>query len=175
MKILSIVLFIENMFKTKSEEGFEFENLIHDFLLHTRHILLRENDIVKKFGKSFYGIDHMILSHDKNLCVVIQDKWIEKPVNIKDLSYFLNTIDLLKKLDSTIFVVGIFISKYGLSNPAIERSINHNMSSHFYDVANTSILEIKKKLFKVLHSYEIYFYENDGCCVMLNNESILFN
>jgi len=106
-----------------SKRGFEVENLVHQHLISHEINVFREKDIKKHYGMNISGIDHMYFTH--HFCtnqiqyVLIQTKYYNKPVSIKDCHHFIKCCYDIYHLEKGLYsLTCIMLSKNGLSKPS---------------------------------------------------------
>jgi hypothetical protein len=159
---------ITNSFQTPSELGFAFENLIHNEISQCGYQVLREKDIINKYGPIAFGIDHLIIG--PNFIVSIQDKWkITKP-QINDINHFIMASTRVGQIENKK-CLGIYLSKAPLTTYAKSAFEHDNkiQQNKYIDIYSDNQTQIIKKLTKILYIYGIYFFEPDGSVIMLNN------
>ena len=153
---------------TNSQIGREFENKVHEFISRTNYITLRENEIVRKYGRLCFGIDHLI--ETQNFAFAFQDKWIGTNIPLPQTNHFIQACEnIIEKINKPL--IGIYLSKCPLtsgSKDAFEKK-NNNPNSYckFISFSNYDVNALFENLIRYLYSYKIFFYEPDGSAIML--------
>jgi hypothetical protein len=140
--------------------GRNFENEIHYLLCLTDKKILREQEIVNKYGNNCFGIDHLIYCN--NFMVCIQDKWTSRNPNLTDAQHFLSAMRNIYRIENKK-IIGIYISKIPITERANSEFKNEEkyINYKFYKLCSENQNEIYKRLMKFLYSLEIYFYDNN--------------
>lgn len=154
-----------------SQLGREFENKIHDFLLKTNSPILREKEIVRKYGKITNGIDHLVYGgYHNNILIAIQDKWTSSSPQLSAINHFIRCVKCLEKIEQKN-VIAIFVTKKNITKGAKESfDFENNTLRRFFVVDDENIEQIKYKLAEILHYHNTFLYEFDGSAIMLKNK-----
>lgn len=97
---------------TKAQKlGILFEDKIHDKFkkLNIFDKIYRESDIIRKYGKNFNGVDHLLFIDD--YIISLQDKWESKSPNIARIDQFISVTDKLENNIGRKLLCGLFVSK----------------------------------------------------------------
>ena len=150
----------------KQQEGYDLEKRIHDVLLKTNLIIYNENDIIKKYGKICYGIDHLVYYND--IIIGIQDKWRDSKPNLSDINHFIKSIERISKFEN-IKCIGIYMSKCPLTQGATNSFDyeNINSSNKFFTLHHIHKEILIRKLIELFYENNIYLYESDGSSIMI--------
>ena len=146
--------------------GFQFEDTIHNLISQCRYKVLREKEIVSKYGSVAYGIDHLILT--KHFVITIQDKWKKSKPTLQDANHFIKASERISNIEKKSYL-GIYLSKMPLTSYAIKafEFDNTHSSNKFYSIYSEIFDIIEKKLSTKLYEFGIYFYEPDGSTIMI--------
>ena len=155
-----------NLISNSVKLGYEFEDLIHNIISQSEYIVLRENDIVKTYGQTVYGIDHMIKT--TNFLVLIQDKWKNSKPGLQDINHFTKATERISDIEHKRCLC-IYLSKYPITSYA-EQAFNvenNKRLNRFITISSESQQQIIKILTRILYNNKIYFYESDGSAIMI--------
>lgn len=146
--------------------GYDFENMIHNLIIQTNYEVLREKEIIKKYGKLFYGIDHLMYVSDYIIC--IQDKWKNTKSDLSEINHFIKTIEKINDVENKR-CIGIYLSKLPLTKGALDAFEYENLKlkNIFMSLDNTNMSVLLNKLSLLFYSNHIFFYESDGSTIML--------
>lgn len=150
-----------------SQLGLQFEDTIHNLISQCRYKVLREKEIVNKYGSIVNGIDHLILT--EHFVITIQDKWkISKPT-LQYVNHFTKASKRISDIEKKNYL-GIYLSKMPLTSYAIKafEFDNTYSSNKFCSIHSEIVDDIEKELAIKLYELGIYFYEQDGSTIMLN-------
>lgn len=146
--------------------GLLFEDEIHELLIQTKLQVLRENDIVRKYGLNLKGIDHLVYGIGYIIC--IQDKVTSSSPTLSLVNHFIQCVENIGHKEK-IKCVGIYLTKQPLTKPgklalldANKRNINL-----FLEIQDEDLPHLKHKLLSVLYENQIYLYESDDSLYML--------
>ena len=93
--------------------------------------ILNEKETVKLFGKTFYGIDHVVILQNK--LITIQDKWENTTPDKQQISDFINVTEKIKsKLDKEL-LCAIFASKMKMT-PNGKEKLEHENKKYTEDI-----------------------------------------
>lgn len=153
--------------ETKQQLGYFFENRIHDLISKTNYEVLREKDIVKKYGILCHGIDHLIYTSEYIIC--IQDKWRDTKSSLQDINHFLKSVEKISEAEYKR-CVGIYLTKIPITKGGLEAFANENSKQFnlFLSLHNENMDIIFDKLTELFYSNNIFFYNNDGSTIMMN-------
>lgn len=148
--------------------GIAFENLVHNKLLETKKCIIRDKEIVKKYGKNNYGIDHLV--YLDNYIIGIQDKWLKTKPSLHMINHFIKCIDNISQIDQCK-CVGIYLSNLPITSGSqlafnFENLKNKNIFINLYD-SNMDLLF--QKLFHLFYKNEIFKIDSDGDIFMLES------
>ena len=155
------------MFLSKQELGYLFENLVHDLISKTKYPVLREKEIINIFGILSFGIDHLIILPEYNIC--IQDKWRDSKIQLSNINHFIKSCDKISEAENKK-CIGIYLTKLGISKGGLEALEYENIKQkNFYlSLFDSDMNLLLEKLSNLLYSNQIYFYNSDGSIIMLN-------
>lgn len=147
--------------------GYQFEDTIHNLILQCEYKVLREKEIINKYGKIVKGIDHLILT--EQFVITIQDKWRNSKPTLNDVNHFIKATERIGEIEKKSYL-GIYLSKLPLTSFADKAFDFDNkcQSNKFYSIHSDTINIIKNNLTTKLYEFGIYFYEPDGTAIMLN-------
>ncbi len=150
--------------------GRKFEDEVHELLTQTKLQVLRERDIVRKYGIHVKGIDHLIYTDSYIIC--IQDKTESTRIVLSSINHFITCVETISYKEKKR-CVGIYLSKYGLTAPSIKSfsDINLRNNNLFYHLEDTDLEYLKHKLLELLYSNQIYIYDSEDCLYMLPSYS----
>jgi hypothetical protein len=156
-----------NNLKTPQDIGREFEKNIQRNLKLTKLDVYSEKDIKAAFGKNNSAIDHMIITDSFNIC--FQDKWMSTKPILSSINHFIQCVSNISRLSSKK-CYGIYLSNMPLTDDAMkaftaENSINNNL--YFISIDDKDQELLINKLFNFLYSLEIFIYDDDNACLML--------
>lgn len=97
------------------ELGYSFENSIHEQISKCKYQVLREKEIVSKYGSIIYGIDHLIIGSD--FIISIQDKWKKSKPTLNDINHFIKAIERIGYIENKCYL-WIYLSKMPLTSYA---------------------------------------------------------
>lgn len=149
--------------------GINFETDVHHFLSKTKLKVLREKDIRNKYGQHISAIDHLI--DDDNLCIMIQTKYENTNVSISKMNHFIKCTQDINNIIKKKCIC-IYFSKMDLSSHskiALEEENNKLSNRKYYHITGNNDKEMFSKLSDFFYLYlQIFFYENDNSCIMLD-------
>jgi hypothetical protein len=159
-------------FKSNSTSKFvvldhSLENSIHEQISKCEYQVLREKEIVSKYGNIAYGIDHLIIG--SNFIVSIQDKWKNSKQSLNHINHFIKATERIGCIENKYYL-GIYLSKMPLTSNAKSAFEYENTKSNvnkFIEINSDTEQKIINKLSSTLYNYKIYFYESDGSTIML--------
>ena len=133
---------------------------------------MRKKDIQEKYN---YDFDLMFETNNFILCFkCVQSKSLNYSINVKYCNNFIDSVKLLSKENNLKKYFGIFLSKSKISNNSINTFLDNttdNIIFHYiHNETNNEILIQKLNIF--LYNNNIFLYENDGSCIMLENNDI---
>ena len=142
-------------------------NKIYDTLLKTQLIIYNKNDIKQQFGLTECIIDYIFLYN--NHCVCIYDYYNNNTLSYDNLNLYINTINDLSNYIK-LKCIGIILLKNKISNDLdnyiiLENNKNINYFIYFND---TNLDKMLNKLIEYLYHNNVYLYDKDGDCYMLN-------
>jgi hypothetical protein len=146
--------------------GILFEDEIHELLVKTKLQVLREKDIVRKYGSNLKGIDHMVYTDLYILC--FQDKWTSTSPVLSTVNHFINCVETVSYKENKK-CIGIYLTKISLTNPAKlafsdANSRNRNL---FIEIQSEDKKRLQYNLLDLLYSNQINIYESDDSVYML--------
>lgn len=156
---------------SRQKLGYIFENTVHNLISQTNYKVLREKDIIKKYGIIYYGIDHIINLQEYVIC--IQDKWRDTKSTLSDVNHFIKTIEKIGDAENKR-CIGIYLSKLSITKNAFDAFEYENikMKHKFISLSNDNMDKLLYELTYLFYSNQIYFYENDGSTIMLYPNNI---
>jgi hypothetical protein len=155
-----------NRIFTAQELGIIFENEIHELLVQTKFCVLREKDIVRKYGQHVKGIDH-ILYHE-NYIICIQDKTLSSSIVLSTINHFINCVESISYKEEKR-CIGIYLSKLGLTGPSrisLDDANTRNRNT-FLHLEDMDLEHLKYKLLDLFYSNQIYIYDSEDTIYML--------
>ena len=81
--------------------------------------VLSEKEIVRQFGQTFYGIDHLIIIN--NMLITIQDKWETTSPDKQQISDFINVTEKMKDKMNFELLCALFVSKLKMTTNGNEK------------------------------------------------------
>jgi len=152
---------------TKQQLGYKFEDQVHELISQTYYPILREKEIIKKYGILCYGIDHLVYSVEYLIC--IQDKWRDTKSSLNDINHFLKSVEKVSEAENKR-CIGIYLTKVPITKGGLEALKNENtkQTNLFLSINNEDMNLLLKKLSELFYSNQIYFYEPDGTTIMLD-------
>jgi len=114
-----------------------------------------------------YGIDHLIIGSD--FIVSIQDKWKNSKPTLNDINHFIKATKRIGYIENKCYL-GIYLSNMPLTSIAKSALKYENTKSYinkFIEINSDTEQKLIYELSSVLYNYNIYFYESDGCIIML--------
>lgn len=153
--------------QTKKIFNYTFENLICNEISQCVYPVLSKTEIANRYGLDTNGISNMILG--PNFIVLIQTKWSETKPSRNDIINFIWAAKRIGQLENKCYL-GIYLSKLPIPSDAqftLERD-NISLTNRFVSVCSKTQFQILYELKKILYGYGIFFYESDGCVVMLD-------
>jgi len=144
-----------------------FEKSIHSFLQKTNLDVLSEKEVKKKYGIDTTAIDHLIELDSNILC--FQDKYENCKPCISKINHFIQCVTNVSTR-SNKKCIGIYLSKMPLSENGLEAFNINNISSQniFISINNSNEELILYDLITLLYSNNIFLYEEDGSCIMID-------
>lgn len=173
---------MRRIIRTPSIVGFEFEDKTKQILLQTNGQYFSEHDVSNKFG-GIKVIDHLLICsrNENSLAIAIQNKWTASREGLKNINYFRCGVDDLYK-HIKIPIIAIYLTKSELTKNAQESlngaNTNTNINAIVYRVISGSNEQnLFNSLAELLYSHQIYFYDFEGCTIMLPlyNETVQIN
>jgi hypothetical protein len=156
---------------SKQQEGFIIETTVFDLISKTKCSVLREKEIVRLYSKLSNGID--ILIYTPTLIYCIQVKWRDSKSQLSDINHFLKCCQQVSEAEHKN-CIGIYVSKLPITKGANDAFEYENKKNNNYYIAiddeNINLLLIKLSIF--LYKNQIFFYENDGSAIMLDDKTI---
>ena len=151
---------------TPQERGRQFETTVHYFISQTKCIIMRENDIIKKYGVNNKGIDHLIYVNNYIIC--IQDKWMSSKPSLSCVHHFIKCVENISEIEKCK-CIGIYLSNLPLTSVALQvfDIENWKNKNHYVSIYDENEEKLLKKLMKMFYKNKIWFFEQDGCCIML--------
>jgi hypothetical protein len=132
-------------------------NIIYQKLLQTNQKIISKQDIINYTG--IYNIDYIIDVPNFFICISIQNKVHDFINDVIQLSHIFNRPSL-----------GIYIHLFKLDKNQENLFRNNNtMMTNFLYITTFSNTKIINKLCKILYSYNIYLYDTNGDCVMIES------
>ncbi len=146
--------------------GYIFEDEIHELLVQTKLQVLREKDIVRKYGLNVKGIDHLVYHPDYIIC--IQDKTVSSSIVLSSVNHFINCVESISYSEAKK-CIGIYLSKNGLTGPSRTAIQDANLRNRnlFLHLEDEDLEYLKFKLLDLLYSNQIYIYDSEDCLFML--------
>jgi predicted helicase len=152
---------------TPQQKGKIFENDIHNFIINTKKLVLREIDIKREFGTNISGIDHLIICD--NYCICLQDKLQQTTITNSQVGHFITCVNnLSRKLNKRC--IGIFISNNNFSSHAEKQIFDENsanMINKFDIIYDQNFDNLCRKIMLFLYEKHIWLYEPNGDCMMI--------
>lgn len=144
-------------------------NKIYDTLIKTQLIIYNKNNINQQLGISNCIIDYLFLYN--NHCICIYDYYNNNTLSSDNINTYINTINKLSNY-LQLKCIGIILLKNKISNELntyimIENKKKLNNFIYFYDANLDKMLN---KLTEYLYENNIYLYDEDGDCHMLNSK-----
>lgn len=154
---------------TKQQLGFLFEYYVHVLISRTNCKVLRENEIVNKYSRLSYGIDHLIYLPDYIIC--IQDKWSDIKSGLSDINHFLKCVENVHIRENNKKCIGIYLTKLPITKGALNAFENENSKriNSFLSIYDDDVDKILNKVTTIFYSNNIFFYEPDGSTIMNND------
>lgn len=154
---------------TRRELGFHFEDQVHSLLTTTNQYVLREKEIVQKYGKLANGVDHLICINDQNKTIIaIQDKWRASSQQLHDINHFISCVRHIERTEQK-YVIGIYVTKKPITSGAIQSLNEENkICNRYHHISNSNMNHVMHKLMCVLYYLGIYMYDPDGSTIMLD-------
>lgn len=151
---------------TPQSLGLLFEDEVHELLVQTKLPVLREKDIVKKYGQNVKGIDHLITHSEYIIC--IQDKRTSSSPVLSVVNHFIQCVESISWKENKK-CIGIYLTKQGLTGPARVSfsDVNSRNKNLFIELYDNNLSKLKYKLLELFYSNHIYLYESDDCLYML--------
>lgn len=164
-------MFVSELYASNNQSrelGIEFENYIHNIITSCKNnIVMNEREIVQKYGKLAYAIDHLIIHN--NFIIAIQDKWKKGKQSLHDAVYFNSSIDIIISKENKK-VIGIYLSKNGITSGAIEcfklNIEKSNGMKKYHSINADSFDIIERSLKKLLYKYYIFMYDDEDNAIM---------
>ncbi len=151
---------------TPQSLGLLFEDEVHELLVQTKLPVLREKDIVKKYGQNVKGIDHLLFHQDYIIC--IQDKRTSSSPVLSVVNHFIQCVESISWKENKK-CIGIYLTKQGLTGPARTAisDTNSRNKNQFIELHDDNLSRLKYKLLDLFYSNHIYIYEYDDSLYML--------
>lgn len=146
--------------------GLQFEDEIHELLVQTRLQVLREKDIVRKYGSNLKGIDHLVYTIGYIIC--IQDKVTSYSPTLSLVNHFIQCVENIGYKEG-VRCVGIYLTKLSLTSPAKLALLDANKRNvnYFVEIQAEDLAHLKYKLLSILYDNQINLYESDDSLYML--------
>ncbi len=146
--------------------GLAFEEEIHELLVQTKLQVLREKDIVRKYGLNLKGIDHIVYHQDYLIC--IQDKVTSSSPVLSVVNHFIQCVENIAFKEKKK-CIGIYLTKVQLTSPAklALTDANNRNKNFFVEIQSEDLAHLKYKLLDLFYSNHIYIYEPDDSLYML--------
>lgn len=160
------------MINSPQTKGILFENDVHKNLKFTNSTILSEREIRNKYGSNISGIDHLILTDDLTIC--IQDKYMKSKPSVSQINHFILCVSEVSTFEKRR-CIGIYLSNLPPTREASMsfKSMNDKYDNLYFLSINNSIDKLIDNLLDYLHSINIFTYEEDGSCVMKNNDEYI--
>ena len=151
---------------TKQQLGYVFENHIHQIITLTYYPVLTEKEIVNKYSRLSFGIDHLIYLPDYIIC--IQDKWRDTKSPLSDINHFIKCVENIYIRENYKKCIGIYLSKMPITEGAQQSFSFENSKGlcYFISLHDEYINRLINKLTNLFYSNNIFFYEPDGSAIM---------
>jgi hypothetical protein len=152
--------------------NYNMTDKIHQSLGKTKYNALNMQDVVKTYGIMHDSIDNMLITHDT--MVFIHINFQNNRVVPKNVENFIKSIEIIKSKKSMFEkdkrYIAIYLSKDQLTNDLVNTfDYENKKKSTQFNILNNTCMEVLVKQFRLLlHSYGIYFYQNDGDAHMLD-------
>lgn len=97
---------------TPQKQGIQLEILLDETLkkLNIFDVVMREGQLIKNYGREFYGIDHCLIVD--NYIITIQDKWEITSPSIAQIDQFISVTEQLVKLTGKQLLCALLCPKY---------------------------------------------------------------
>jgi hypothetical protein len=164
-----------NLYLTKRELGIEFETQIHNLLKTTCQTVLREKDVINKYGKISSAIDHLLYENTPSSdIIVIQDKWRESSQQLSEINHFIHSVQHIERFEKKYVKAAIYLSRKKISSGAKLSIDTENQIKHrYYNIYDDDMNIAQFKLTQMLYYLNIYTYEDDGSVIMLDYNNII--
>lgn len=137
----------------------DVNNVLQNFKNISSLILYGDNEIVKKFGKLAYGIDHLLIIKKKSqsLIITIQDKWESKSPDLKAIRHFINATEYINRETSYELFLSLFVSKKQMTKIGkdILKYANLNYPNDiYYDISeNETTTKLANKVYEFINKF----------------------
>ena len=157
------------------KQGYLLENNIHSLISRTKCKIFNENEIVRMFGITCYGIDHLIETNDFD--IFIQDKWTNTKPSLQMIRYFIGTVQTINLVKNKP-CYAIYLSKLPISSNALKAFFDENIKQSivkFISFSDENMSNLMYKLSYWLYSNKIYYYDDSGdeSIIMLSEDIAL--
>ena len=151
---------------TKQQLGNYFEDRVHVFISLTNYQVLREKDIVDKYSRLSYGIDHLIYLPEYIIC--IQDKWKDSRTGLSDINHFLKCVENIHLRENCKKCIGIYLTKKPITKGASNAFDCENAkgTNYYISIHDDDMDIILDKLKNLFYQNGIFLYEPDGCVII---------
>lgn len=139
---------------------------ICQILAKTNKQILNNNDLVKYYGDNIKYIMCAMLVND--IIIAFYDNINILQPTTDDVTLFINSLKFINNKEQKK-CVGIYLSRLPLTTNAMKMFNNINKSNIFCcsNICDQSHDLMLQKLFIILYENNIYFYEDDESCYML--------
>ena len=155
------------MLLTRQEKGKAFENRAQELFERTTFPVLREQTVRNKYGNPSSAIDHLIFCND--FLIAIQDKLISSKPDVSKINHFIQSTKVVEDFEKKNMIC-IYISPTELTKPSKASFDHENMQGgkrKFISLTNSNENELLQTVQKYFHDeLRIFFYEDDGACIM---------
>lgn len=146
-----------------------FEIKVQNYLEQTRMKIWNKTEIQQYYGTEMSEINHMIFTSDRIICFT--DKLTDNMVSTSCIKAFIRCVNMIAQ-HNNIYTIGVYIGNISLNNPSkieLENENNKCNGTHFHTIIELNEDVLLNKIHNYLHSYyNIYMYDMDGDCFMLN-------
>lgn len=114
------------MMTTPQKQGIQLEISLDEAFkkLNIFDVIMREGQLIKNYGKEFYGIDHYLMVG--NYIITIQDKWEITNPSIAQVDQFISVTEQLVKLTGKELLCALFVSKIQMTPNGLQKLTNIN-------------------------------------------------
>jgi hypothetical protein len=155
---------------TAQDKGREFEKKIHNVLKKTKYLILSETEVKRKYGIDTTAIDHLFETNDYIYC--FQDKLEKTAPSISKINHFIQCVNNISTRENKI-CIGVYLSKVPFSSSSSMAFTRNNNSScnKYISISNIDEEHIIKDLIDYLYDKNIYLYNDDDTCLMLDPDN----